>query len=134
MSFFDFLKAKKQKLPSSYESMAAIVKFIGVQHLDPSSYLRYSHNIEMANSFSRILASNHQQLDTAFRASLPLPISEGAEHIRKAMESLELSEQKVNWIDAQMTESLKMLLPVVRDKNLHHAFNECKWAIEGAFV
>ena len=138
MSIFDFLKKKAGKetgeLPDAFDSLAAICKFIAVQQIEPAFYQSHLNAIEMANSFSRVLASNYPALDTAFRASLPLSISEGSRYIRQAVPVAGLSEDRLKWLDLQMTEILKVLLPVVRDPKLPAWLSESKWAVEGAFV
>ena len=120
-------------LPSPFESLAAICKFIAISRLAPDFYAKHENNIEFACTFPRILASNYPALDSAFRASLPLSLSDGAAPIQQALLSLSLSDEKLAWFDHQMTEVMRMLIPVVRDNDLPTWLNECRWAIEGAF-
>lgn len=120
-------------LPDVFDSLAAICKFIAVPQIDPVFHKRHHHAIEMASSFLRVLASNYPMLEKAFRASLPLPITDGSKHIRQVMPELGMSEERLQWLDAQMTEILKVLIPVVRDAELPSWLSECKWAVEGAF-
>lgn len=119
--------------PSPFESLAAICKFIAVSRINPDFYAKHQHNIEFASTFSRVLASNYPALDSAFRASLPLSLSDGARPIQQALLSLSLSDEKLEWLDRQMTEVMRMLIPVVRDSDLPAWLSDCKWAIEGAF-
>ncbi|NOT13355.1 MAG: hypothetical protein HOP23_16240 [Methylococcaceae bacterium] len=62
-----------------------------------------------------------------------MSISEGAKHIQQAIAITSISENDLSWFNNQMTEVLKILLPVVRDPNLPEWLYECQWAIEGAF-
>lgn len=134
MSIFGKKPARQPELlPDAFDSLAAICKFIAVPKIDPEFHKRHYHAIEMASAFLRVTASNYPLLEKTFRASLPLPISVGSKHIRQVMPELALSEEKVQWLDAQMTEILKVLIPVVRDTELPSWLSECKWAIEGAF-
>ncbi len=137
MGIFSIFRKKpvqpKKSLPDAFDSLAAICKFIAVSKIDPEFHKRHYHAIEMASAFLRVLASHHPPLEKAFRASLPLSITAGSEQIRQVIPELGLSEEKVQWLDAQMTEILKVLVPVVRDPNLPSWLSECKWAIEGAF-
>lgn len=121
------------QLPDYFDSLAAICKFIAVEKISPDFHKQHYHAIEMACAFLRVLASNHPPLEKAFRASLPLPISTGSAAIRQVIPTLGLTEDKVQWLDAQTTEILKVLLPVVKDPELPLWLSECKWAIEGAF-
>jgi hypothetical protein len=120
-------------LPSPFESLAAICKFIAVSRISPDFYAKHQHNIEFACTFTRILASNYPVLDPLFRASLPLSLADGARPIQQALLALSISDEKLEWFDRQMTEVLRMLIPVVRDSALPAWLSECKWAIEGAF-
>lgn len=124
---------KPDALPDAFDSLAAICKFIAVSRIDPEFYERHFHPIEMACAFLRVLASHHPPLEKAFRASLPLQIAEGSVHIREVLPTLALTDQQLHWLDAQMTEILKVLLPVVAADDLPSWLSECKWAIEGAF-
>lgn len=119
-----------ERLPDTFDSLAAICKFIAVPKIDPEFHERHYHAIEMTSAFLRVLASNYPMLEKAFRASLPLPITDGSKHIRQVMPELCMSEERVQWLDAQMTEILKVLIPVVRDSELPSWLSECKWAIE----
>ena len=121
------------RVPDFSDSLAAICKFIAVPSIEPDFHKRHYHAVEMINAFLRVLANNHPLLEKAFRASLPLPISQGSELIRQVVPKLNLSKQKITWLDAQMTEILKVLLPVIKDCDLPSWLAECKWAIEGAF-
>lgn len=120
-------------LPTAFESLAAICKFIAVSRISPDFHAKHHHNIEVACTFPRILASNYPALEPAFRESLPLPLSEGARPIQQVLMSLAITEEKLEWFDRQMTETLRTLLPVVRDNSLPAWLSECKWAIEGVF-
>jgi len=120
-------------LPDYFDSLAAINKFIAVPKVEPDFHKQHYHAIEMAGAFLRVLASNYQPLKEAFRASLPMPISEGSKTLRRVIPTLSLTEEKIRWLDLQTTEILKVLLPVVRDPSLPSWLLECKWAIEGAF-
>lgn len=122
-----------EPLPNAFDSLAAICKFIAVQKIDPEFHQRHFHAIEMASAFLRVLADQYPPIEKAFRASLPLPIVAGSLQINRAISELGLSDEKVRWLDTQMTEVLKILIPVVRDPYLPSWLSECKWAIDGAF-
>lgn len=123
-----------ESLPDAFDSLAALCKFIAVSRIDPEFHERHYHPIELVCAFLRVLANHHPSLDKAFRASLPLSIAEGSAHIRDVMPTLVFSDEQLQWLDAQMTEALKVLLPVVADADLPPWLSECKWAIEGAFL
>ncbi|MFA5924060.1 MAG: hypothetical protein WC856_22685 [Methylococcaceae bacterium] len=120
-------------LPTPFESLAGICKFIAVSKISPDFYTKHQHPVEFAGAFLRLLASLYPPLEKAFRTALPLSLSEGAAPIQQALSSLSLTEEKLCWFDSQMTEVLRVLLPVVRDTELPAWLSECKWAIEGAF-
>jgi len=130
---FGKLMKQSSRLPDYFESLTAINKFIAVERISPDFYKRHHHAIEMACAFLRVLAGHYPPLERAFRASLPLPIFEGSEAVRQVIPALGLTEQKAQWLDAQTTEILKVLVPVVKDPLLPSWLSECKWAIEGAF-
>lgn len=53
--------------------------------------------------------------------------------VPEAFASSALDDDAIEWIDGQMTEILRVLVPVVRDPNLPDWLALCKPAIEGAF-
>lgn len=120
-------------LPTAFDSIAATCKFIAVSRISPEFYDKYQHPVEFTCAFVRQFASIDPAIEKAFRNSLPLPISEGALKIEQGLQSSLISEKDMNWLDNQLTEVLKILLPVVRDQNLPDWLLECKWAVEGAF-
>lgn len=101
--------------------------------MSPAFYTKHQHPVEFASAFLRGLASSYPQLEKSFRTALPLTVHGGAEVIRQALYSLNLTQEKVSWFDKQMTEVLRVLVPVVRDPELPEWLSGCKWAIEGAF-
>ena len=121
------------RYPDAFESIAGICKFVATQKIDEEFYDKHSHAIEIANSFSRVLATNYPLLDAGFRQSLPLNTEEGGKVIKEAFENSNLDDNRLQWVDAQMTEVLKNLLPVVKDEDLPEMLNWSKAAIEGAF-
>jgi hypothetical protein len=121
------------KLPTPFESLAGICKFIAVPKMNPAFYAKHRHPVEFAGSFLRVLANSHPSLEKAFRVALPLSLAEGAAPIQEALSSLALPDAKLKLFDRQMTEVLRTLLPVVRDAELPGWLSECAWAIEGAF-
>jgi hypothetical protein len=120
-------------LPTAFESLAAVSKFIAVPKMSPEFHARQRHPVEFAGAFLRVVANTYPPLEQAFRKALPLSLTEGAVHIQQALAALALPAEKVRWFDAQMTEVLRVLLPAVRDSELPSWLSECKWAIEGAF-
>lgn len=122
-----------ENLPTLFESLAGICKFIAAQKMNPDFYAKHQHSVEFASTFLRILASSAPSLEKSFRAALPLTVPEGAEPIRQALSSLTLTQEKMSWFDKQMTEVLRVLVPVVRDPELPRWMSGCKWAIEDAF-
>jgi len=86
-------------------TVAAINKFIAVPKVEPDFHKQHYDAIEMA----------------------------GALMLRQVIPTLGLTEEKIQWLDLQTTEILKVLLPMVRDPSLPSWLFECKWAIEGAF-
>lgn len=120
-------------LPTVFESLAAVDKFIAVPRLAADFYAKHRHAVDFTSAFLRQVASSYPPFDSAFRAALPLPIREGAVQIEATFRSGALPPEKMEWFDAQMTEVLKVLVPIVRDPELPDWLQECKWAIEGAF-
>ena len=121
------------ELPDAFDSLAAICKFIAVSRISPEFYALYQHPIEFTCAYIRQFATLYPAVEKSFRASLPLSIYEGAKHIQQAIAITSISENDLSWFNNQMTEVLKILLPVVRDPNLPEWLSECQWAIEGAF-
>ncbi len=119
-------------LPDVFDSLVAICKFIAVPKMEPEFHRKHYHAVEMSNAFIKLLVAHHPRLEAPFRKS-PVSISEGAEALRQVIPTLGLNEEEVAWLDDQLTEILKVLVPVVRDPALPHWLTECKWAIEGAF-
>lgn len=120
-------------LPTVFESLAAVCKFIAVPKFSPAFHAKHLHPVEFASTFLRVLANSYPALEQAFRKSLPLALAEGAIPIQQALAGLALSDERVRWFDAQLTEVLRVLLPVVRDPELPSFLSQCKWAVEGAF-
>lgn len=120
-------------LPSPFESLAGICKFIATQRISPEFYALHWQQIEFANSFVRTFAGRNPEIAKAFRTALPMTIVDGAAPIQQAVSSAGLSDKDIQWFDTQMTEVLRTLLPVVKSNDLPAWLNESKWAIEGAF-
>lgn len=123
----------QEPIPTAFESLTAICKFIAISKISPEFYVKHSHPIEIGCSFIRVLASHYPELNKAFREALPLPISEGATLIEQAIISISFSDEKIHWFDNQMTATLQTLLPVVQDPELPEWVSNFKWAIEQAF-
>lgn len=121
------------ELPDFFDQLAAICKFVAVKRISPNFYKQHANACEMASAFIGVIGGHHLSLREALRTSLPQPISEGSEAIRRIMPTLGLSEEEAKWIDDQMTVVLKLLYRVVCDPGLPSWLSECKWAIEGAF-
>jgi hypothetical protein len=119
--------------PSTFETFAGVGKFIAVSRVSPQFYEQHTHPVEMACAFLRILASEHPALERALRASLSLPLAEGAAHLEVAFQEARLGKAQLSWLDAQSTEVLRGLVPVVRDSSLPNWLAECRWAVLGAF-
>jgi hypothetical protein len=112
------------ELPDAFDSLAAICKFIAVSRISPEFYAQYQHPIDFTCAYIRQLATLYPPVEKAFRASLPLSISDGAKHIQQAIATTSISENDLSWFNNQMTEVLKILLPVVRDSNLPEWLSE----------
>ena len=121
------------KLPSVFESLAGLNKFLGVATINPDFFNKHAHKILFSTTFVRLFVSTYPQVESAFREALPLGIVEGGILIHKSFSLLDFKEKDMNWFDAQMTEALKSLVPVVRDVGLPAWLIESKWAIERAF-
>jgi hypothetical protein len=120
-------------LPTAFESLAGVCKFIAVPQMNPAFHAKHRHPVEFAGAFLRLVANSYPALEQAFRKALPLQLVEGALAINHAFSVLALSEEKLHWFDVQMTEVLKVLVPVVRDPELPSWLSECRWAVGGAF-
>lgn len=123
----------RSDLPSAFDSLAALVKYVAVEKISPDFYEKHWRSIEFAATFVRHFASIHRSLDPAFRAALPVSLAEGAHPIQEALSAIKFEEEDLRWFDTQMTEALRVLVPVVRDPDLPAWLSEGKWAIEGAF-
>jgi len=124
-----------QDFPDAFDGLAAVSKFIAMSRIDPEFYRKHCHAIEMANGFSRVLASNYPEIDKAFRATLPMGVRDSGRALREVFPTLNWDQQRVEWFDAQLGAVLKALLPVVRDESINAWFVEfgCKWAVEESF-
>ena len=118
---------------NAFESLAGICKFIAMEKFDPKFYEKHFDAIEVSNSFSRVLASNYPELDLAFRESLPLPTDEGSKLIQEAFEKTTFPEDKIEWIDSQMTQVLRVLYPLFDDREFPEAFEFSRHSIVSAF-
>ena len=124
-----------QDLPDAFDCLAAVTKFIAMSRIDPEFFQKHYHAIEMANAFSRVLASNYPEMEKAFREALPMGVRDAGRVLREVIPELNWDQERIEWFDGQLTEILKGLLPVVRDDAINPWFVEfdCRWAIEGAF-
>ncbi len=122
------------ELPSPFESLAGICKFIAVSKISPAFYSTHSHPIEFACTFLRLLANSRPPIERALRDSLPLDVAAGGKLLSAAFSESIFDKKELDWFDRQMTEVLRTLVAVVRDSELPDWLTECKWAIEGAFV
>ena len=66
------------QLPSAFETLAGLAKFIAVAHISPEFYQQHTHAIEFTCAFLRTAASLSPAVEAAFRKSLPMPVNEGA--------------------------------------------------------
>lgn len=123
----------KRRGPSPFQSLAAIVKFLEAQRRSPSFYDRHWNAIEFTNSFTRLLVSHYPSLQQAVRYAVDASIHEGGDQLHQALMAAKLSDKDLTWFDSQMTEVLRMLVPVVRDATLPGYLADTKWAVEGAF-
>lgn len=112
------------ELPDAFDSLAAICKFIAVLRISPEFYAMYQYPIEFTCAYIRQFATLYPPIEKAFRSSLPLSIPEGAKHIQQAIVITSISENDLSWFNNQMTEVLKILLPVVRDPKLPEWLSE----------
>lgn len=120
-------------LPDAFDSIAAMVKFLGVPKLAPEFYSRHWRAVEFANAFTRVVLLRHESIRNIIRKTLPLPVAEIASELRAAAPEWNLVESDVAYLDQQMTEALRVLVPVVRDKELPIWLLECRGPIEDAF-
>lgn len=120
-------------LPSAFDSLAGLGKYVAAQKVSPDFYAKHWRAIEFAATFVRHLVSTYPALEPAFRESLPVSPRDGAESIHHAMSAIEFTQKDLDWFDTQMTEALRVLLPVVRDPELPEWLSDTKWTVEGAF-
>ena len=120
-------------LPTAFETLAAVVKFIAAPKMSTLFYHQHQNAIDLTCTFLKILANRYPLLETAFRKSLPLPVVEGAACIATALTESKISDADLNWLDAQSTAVLRLLVPVVRSENLPKYLIEARWAVLGAF-
>lgn len=122
------------RLPTPFESLAGIAKFMGTQEMSPGFHARHAQAIDAACAFLQELVREHPSLDMAFRAALPLPVVDGGQLVLQALSSIQFAEKKLHWLDSQMNTVLRALAPVVRDPALPTWMAECRWAVDGAAV
>lgn len=120
-------------LPTAFETIAGVVKFIAVPRMSIEFYKAHQNAIDLTCTFLKTLASNYPTLEAAFRKSLPLPIAEGAAHIEAGLREAQLSEVRLQWLDTQTTVILRALAPVVQSQSLPNYLSESRWAVLGAF-
>ncbi len=120
-------------LPTVYETLAGLVKFIGVSRVSPEFYGRHWNAIEFACAFLRIVANEYPAMEAAFKKVLPASVRDGAPVIAAAITQIDFTEKQLQWFDIQSTEALKVLVPVLRDPDLPEWLRETRWAILGAF-
>lgn len=122
------------RLPTPFESLAGVAKFLGAQEMSPAFYARHAQAIDGACAFLQELVREHPSLEMAFNAALPLPVEEGGKLVLQALSSIQFKEQKLHWFDSQMNTTLRALAPVVRDPALPTWMAQCRWAVDGAAV
>ncbi len=122
------------RLPTPFESLAGMAKFMGVQEMSPAFHARHAPAIGAACAFLQEVGRAHPSLDMAFRAALPLPVVEGGKPVYEALSSIQFAEKELHWFDSQMDMVLRALAPVVRDPALPAWMAECRWAVDGAAV
>lgn len=123
----------KRQGPSGFQSLAGIVKFLEAQRRSPTFFDRHWNAIEFTNAFTRLLVSKYPSLQEAVRYAVDASLHEGGDGLHQALVAAKLSDPDLAWFDSQMTEVLRMLVPVVRDAALPNYLADTKWAIEGAF-
>lgn len=122
------------RLPTPFESLAGVAKFMGAQEMSASFHARHAQAIDAACAFAQELGRNHPALELAFRSALPLPVVEGGKLVLEAMSSIQFPEKELQWFDSQMAATLRALAPVVRDAALPAWLADCRWAVDGAAV
>ncbi|MDZ7863194.1 hypothetical protein [Acidovorax sp.] len=122
------------RLPTPFESLAGVAKFLGTEEMSPAFHARHAQPIDAACAFLHELVREHPSLDMAFNAALPLPVADGGHLVLQALSSIQFAEQKLHWFDSQMNTTLRALAPVVRDPALPTWMAECRWAVDGAAV
>jgi len=126
-------KPKTEVLPDTFDTIAVMCKFMAIEQINPEFYKRHYNAIQMSTTFVRLMATNYPPLKKAFQESLAMPVGSDADPIRLAFKTIDFPEEKLQWINKQMTVVLKLLLLVVRDPDLPSYFSGCKWAIEESF-
>ena len=106
------------KLPSALHSLAAIGKFLAVAKMNPEFYAKHQHAIEFTNALTRQLVGSYPTVEGAFRAALSASLNDGAKGLQQSLFAVQFTETDLRWFDFQMTEVLRMLVPVVRDSEL----------------
>ena len=120
-------------LPSPFASLAGICKFVGVSRSDPDFYKQHRNAIDCSVGFIFALCNTYQSLAETIPLTSTLDVADGGLLLQQAITSMSLSDEKLGWIDQQMTVVLETLLPVVLDPALPEWLLESKWAIAGAF-
>jgi hypothetical protein len=126
--------AAAPRLPTPFESLAGIAKFMGAQEMSPVFHARHAQAIGAACAFVLELSRNHPALELAFRTALPLPVVAGGGQVLEAMSSIQFTEKELHWFDSEMNTVLRALAPVGRDPALPAWLADCRWAVDGAAV
>ena len=123
----------QDQLPDAFDSISAVVKFLALGNIDNEYYLHHWKAVAFANAFTRSVLFSHEPILKIVRETLPLPVADIAAILRADAPAWNLGEADVKYLDQQLTETLKVLLPVVRDMDLPEWLWECRDPIEGAF-
>ena len=106
--------------------------FIAVPELEPDFHARHRHAIEMTNAFTWLLASRYPAMGQAFAGCMSLPLDSSAQNIGEAFVASNLSREQLQWLDRQMDEILRVLVPVVQSPDLPAWLVPYRNAIAGA--
>jgi hypothetical protein len=119
-------------LATPFDSLAAMCKLVAVSRIDPAFDEKHWHAIRFSLANLRSFAADCDPLQVAFSDALKVDIQTGGNLIRVAFDQVRFSTDTIDWMDREITEMIRVLLPVVRDNDLPVALADCRWAIEGA--
>lgn len=116
-----------------FEQLAAILWFAEAETAEPDYYRANYDSIDFAGGFIGALAFNYPVLDEAFKRGRGASLSDAANAVERAIRSGQVPDEKVAWIDRQMTHVLQYLLSLILNKGTPPSLAGAAAVVRGAF-